>query len=67
MPRFTDAFTAPAIASIVNENASNRIHYLGEGLQIHYLGFFGRSILSIYKAAMLSVVLHEVESFIGFL
>ena len=32
MARFTDAFTAPAIASIVNENASNRIAYLGEGL-----------------------------------
>lgn len=32
MARFTDAFTAPAIASIVNENASNRIPYLGEGL-----------------------------------
>ncbi len=32
MPRFTDAFTAPAIAAIVNENASNRIPYLGEGL-----------------------------------
>lgn len=32
MARFTDAFTAPAIAAIVNENASNRIPYLGEGL-----------------------------------
>ena len=32
MARFTDAFTAPAIAAIVNENASNRIAYLGEGL-----------------------------------
>lgn len=32
MARFTDAFTAPAIASIVNENASNRIPYFGEGL-----------------------------------
>lgn len=31
MARFTDAFTAQAIASIVNENASNRIPYLGEG------------------------------------
>ena len=32
MAKFTDAFTAPAIAAIVNENASNRIPYLGEGL-----------------------------------
>lgn len=32
MARFTDAFTAPAIAAIVNEDASNRIPYLGEGL-----------------------------------
>ena len=32
MARFTDAFTSQAIAAIVNENASNRIPYLGEGL-----------------------------------
>lgn len=32
MAKFTDAFTAPAIAAIVEENASNRIPYLGEGL-----------------------------------
>lgn len=30
MAKFTDAFTAPAIAAIVNESASNRIPYLGE-------------------------------------
>lgn len=32
MAKFTDAFTAPAIAAIFNEAASNRIPYLGEGL-----------------------------------
>lgn len=32
MAKFTDAFTAQAIAAIVNENPSNREPYLGEGL-----------------------------------
>lgn len=32
MARFTDAFTAQAIATIVNENPSNKESYLGEGL-----------------------------------
>ena len=32
MGRFTEAFTAPAIAAVFNEVASNRIPYLGEGL-----------------------------------
>jgi len=32
MAKFTEAFTAPAIAAIFNEVASNRIPYLGEGL-----------------------------------
>lgn len=32
MAKFTDAFTAPAIAAIYNEAASNRIPYLGAGL-----------------------------------
>ena len=31
MAKFTDAFTAPAIAAIYTEAASNRIPYLGEG------------------------------------
>ena len=31
MAKFTDAFTAPAIAAIYNESASNRIPYLGAG------------------------------------
>lgn len=41
MARFTDAFTAPAIAAIVNEDASNRIPYLGEGLSL----VFRRAVL----------------------
>ena len=31
MAKFTDVFTAPAIAAIFSEVASNKIPYLGEG------------------------------------